>query len=99
MQGETTKPPDLNPLPAGQCPTHLLKQTLDGQLDILVIKVAVLSRKYLDQFRLCHFLTNPDQLVRSSKPNEIVVASKGNGLILVPIHVLLEHITKICCCF
>ena len=73
MQGETSKPPDLNPLPAGQCPAHLFKQTFNGQLDILVIKVAVLSRKYLDQFRLCHFLTNPDQVVRSSKPNEIAI--------------------------
>ena len=73
MQGETSKPPDLNPLPTGQCPAHLLKQTFDGQLDILVIKVTVLSRKYLDQFRLCHFFTNPDQFVRSSKPNEIAI--------------------------
>jgi len=57
MQGETAKTPDFYPLPGREGPAHLFKKTLDGQFDILVIKVAVFNRKYLDHFRLCHFLS------------------------------------------
>jgi hypothetical protein len=37
----------------------LFKKTFDGQLDILVIQMSVFRRKYLDQFRLCHFIHQP----------------------------------------
>ena len=59
MQGEAAKTPDFYPLPGCECPAHLLKQTFDRQLDILVIQMPVFSRKYLDQFRLCHFIHQP----------------------------------------
>ena len=59
MQGETAKAPDLYPLSCSECPTHLFKQTLDCQLDILLIQMSVFSREYLDQFRLCHFIHQP----------------------------------------
>ncbi len=59
MQGKTSKPPDLDPLPGRKCPAHLFKQTFDRQLDILVIQMSVFSREYLDQFRLCHFIHQP----------------------------------------
>jgi hypothetical protein len=45
MQGETAEPPDLDPLTACKCMTHLVKQTLYRKFDILVVQMTVLCRQ------------------------------------------------------
>ena len=54
MEGKTAETPDLDAVAGGKRLSHLLEHGLDGQLDILGRKKALLGDDTFDQLRLGH---------------------------------------------